>query len=205
MSDPTIAVDMTQLFLRLRQCGYKLGVDEYQAALQALDAGYGADEQTFLAMVEILWGHSRSQQMQIGTEWEEMKKSQPKLPKPDVPKSTDSPAIDPVDDREFKEQIDSSEPEPNTQEIPLSPKSEVATFPIRAPSFNPIEREDILSLQSYFPLSRRATIYGWRFLRRIVADGCRDVVDVPATIQAVSDRGYYLAPVYRRRERNAAR
>jgi uncharacterized protein len=82
---------------------------------------------------------------------------------------------------------------------------DVATLPIRSPSFNPIERDEIRSLQSYYPLSRRSAIYGWRFLRRMVADGCRNVVDVPATIQAVCDRGYYLAPVYRRRERNAAR
>ncbi len=206
MSDVKIGADeMTQLFLRLRGRGFKLGMNEYQAGLQALAAGYGADEQTFLATIEILWCHSRSQQNQIGTEWGKVKE--------DSLRSDDFKNQQPLDrgdknrsnDRADSLQNDILETTQNIQEISAQSKSEVATLPILSPSLNPIERDDLLSLQSYFPLSRRSMIYGWRFLRRMVADGCLDVLDIPATIQAVCDRGYYLAPVYRRRERNVAR
>lgn len=206
MSDVKIGADeMTQLFLRLRRRGYKLGMSEYQAGLQALEAGYGANEQIFLATIEILWCHNRSQQNQIATEWEEVKKLQPRLVDRDDRASRDRGQFREEDDRDVNPQIDINDREESTRDISPISKSEVATVPILSPLFNPIEREDLLSLQSYFPLSRRSMIYGWRFLRRMVADGCLDAVDIPATIQAVSDRGYYLAPVYRRRERNAAR
>ena len=206
MSEIAIATEeMTQLFLRLRQRGYRLGMDEYRAGLQALETGYGANEQTFLATIEILWCHNRSQQNQIATEWEEVKKLKPKLNDRDDRDPSNRKRSDLDELPEYNPQFDRVEPEQNFQESAPQPKSEIATLPILSPLFNPIDRDDLLSLESYFPLSRRSMIYGWRFLRRMVADGCLDVVDIPATIQAVSDRGYYLAPVYRRRERNAAR
>ncbi len=205
MNEPIESSMLTQLFLRLRRRGYTLGMAEYRAGLQALQAGYGADEQTFLATIEILWCHNRSQQNQIGAEWEEVKKLQPRLVDREDRIPSDRGQFDREDDREYNPPIDIDDRTEITRDSSLIPKSEVATLPILSPLFNPIDRDDLLSLQSYFPLSRRSMIYGWRFLRRMVADGCLDVLDVPATIQAVSDRGYYLAPVYRRRERNAAR
>ena len=97
-----------------------------------------------------------------------------------------------------------ADPEPISKETNIQPKPEVASLPVQAP-FGPIEREGILPLQNYFPLSRRSMVYGWRFLQRPVADGCKTVLGIPATIQAVTEQGYYLAPVYRRQQHNAAK
>ena len=47
-------------------------------------------------------------------------------------------------------------------------------------------------------------VYSWRYLRRPVLDGPADVLDVAETVDRVAHQGFYLAPVYRRRERNHA-
>jgi len=193
-----------QLFLRLKSKGYSLGVDEYRVALEAVEAGYAEDEAMFLELVQILWCHSRSQQIQLDPIWQELKreaqKQKPPLKDPEGIQEPPSPT--PKADDEVKPQL--PEPEPLIKAREPLPKQEVSSLPVQAP-FTPVEREGILPLQSYFPLSRRSMVYGWRFLQRPVADGCRNVLDIPATIQRVTERGYYLSPVYRRQLRNRAR
>jgi hypothetical protein len=80
---------------------------------------------------------------------------------------------------------------------------ELAALPIQAP-LKLTQNEDTSALQAYYPISRRSMVYGWRYLRRLVADGVEDVLDEEATIEQVTQQGFYLAPVYRRRERNHA-
>jgi len=198
---------ITRLFLRLRRRGYLLGVDEYQAALEAIVAGYAQNEEALLELVQILWCNSRSQQNQLVLIWKDLQR--------DIQKQQD--LHDNLKDRLEKESSksersqeendsrESLKPKPLAREVELQPKQEVASLPVQAPSFTATEREGLLSLQNYFPVSRRSMVYGWRFLRRPVADGCKNVLDIPATIQTVTEQGYYLAPVYRRRQRNGAR
>jgi len=47
-------------------------------------------------------------------------------------------------------------------------------------------------------------VYAWRYLRRPVADGPQEILDVEATVEQAARQGYYLSPVYRRSERNHA-
>jgi uncharacterized protein len=87
---------IVRLFLRLRQRGYLLGVDEYQAALKAAETGYAQSGEALLEMVQILWCHSRSQQNQIVPIWQalqrEMEKQQMRLEeaKPELAADTGS-------------------------------------------------------------------------------------------------------------------
>lgn len=196
---------ITQLFLRLRRRGYPLGVDEYRAALQAMEAGYAQDESALIEMAQILWCNSRSQQNQLVPIWQELQReAQRQEPLPEnqgdnkETKATRSQSVD-----EVKAESLTSEETLTFQEQKATAKQEVASIPIQA--FTPMEREGILPLQSYFPLSRRSMVYGWRFLQRPVADGCKNVLDIPATIQKVTEQGDYLEPVYRRQQRNKAR
>jgi hypothetical protein len=68
-----------------------------------------------------------------------------------------------------------------------------------------MEEDSGTNLQAYYPISRCSMVYNWRYLRRPVADGPMDVLDIDRTVQQAGQQGFYLAPVYRRRERNAAR
>ena len=47
-------------------------------------------------------------------------------------------------------------------------------------------------------------VYAWRYLRRPLADGPADVLDLNATVEKAAREGFFLAPVYRRRVRNQA-
>jgi uncharacterized protein with von Willebrand factor type A (vWA) domain len=75
----------------------------------------------------------------------------------------------------------------------------VQTAPPPAPAGEPGE------LNTFWPLPRRSMDYGWRYLRRMVADGPADIPDIAATVEAVARTGIYLEPVYRRRETNHVR
>lgn len=196
---------ITQLFLRLRQRGYPLGIDDYQAALKALDAGYAQDEAALLELVQILWCRSRSQQNQVVPILQDLSR-EAKKNKPLLPVDREDNKVEPQPPEKPREEKQPLLPDPEsiTTEIEPQPKTELMSQPVQAP-FVPIEREGLLPLQNYFPLSRRSMVYGWRFLQRPVADGRKNVLDIPATIQAVTEQGYYLSPVYRRQQRNAAR
>lgn len=90
-------------------------------------------------------------------------------------------------------------------EPPREKPSEQPKFdfvPIRAPKVNSIESDRNGELQEDFPISRRYMIYAWRHLRRLVPIGRADVLDVEATVSAVAEWGFYLKPIYRRREIN---
>ena len=196
---------IVQLFLRLRQRGYLLGVAEYQAALDAVDAGFAIDEAALLDLVQVLWCHSRSQQSQLLPLWDDLQReARSRQEKDDLFK-------DHFDrDRTSDELLPQPMPERNPsklleREAEVETKQEMQSLPVQAPMVSPIEQDQLLSLQSYFPVSRRSMAYGWRFLRRMVGDGAMVVVDIAATVQRVTEQGYYLAPVYRRRQRNATR
>lgn len=197
---------ITRLFLRLRQRGYLLGVDEYQAALKAAEAGYADTEETLIEMVQILWCHSRSQQNQLIPIWQDLQR-QVKKQQETQEDSKERRERETEESQRSQENYDTTEAatqETVATEIGIQPKQEVASLPVQAPSFTPVEQERMLSLQSYFPVSRRSMVYGWRFLQRPVADGRRTVLDLSATVQQVTEQGYYLAPVYQRQQRNGA-
>lgn len=61
-----------------------------------------------------------------------------------------------------------------------------------------------VELRTYWPVSRRYMLYTWRYLRRPVKDGPWDVLNVEATIEHSARQGFFLRPVYERRESNHA-
>ena len=198
---------ITRLFLRLRQRGYSLGMGEYPVALKAVEAGYVESADALVEMVQIVWCHSRSQQTQLIPIWQELQiEVQKQREKQDEFKDRLG-----RDDLGQTSNDKPSEAKPQTlesidqQEITVEPKSQIATLPVQAPAFTPNEREGILSLQNYFPVSRRSMVYGWRFLRRMMPDGGRTLLDVEGTIRRVTEAGFYLAPVYRQQQRNGAK
>lgn len=188
-------------FIRLLQSGFQLGVGELLAAKQAIEGGFGETMQELGETLKILWCHSPSQQSQFDPIWESLQvystpiqpeKTLHKEPKPEThQKSVEEPLDLP------------SQLPPQDAVTQVKPEPELSSLPIRAP-FEPAEIEDISTLQAYYPISRRSMVYKWRYLRRPVADGALNVLDIDATIEQATRQGFYLAPVYRRREQNHA-
>lgn len=191
---------ITRAFIRLRQSGFQLGVGELMAARQAVEGEFGETPEELAETLKILWCHSRSQQSQFEPIWQTLLVSSTTKPPEKIPKTEPKPKT-PPERVEEPQKISSPPPQETVTEI--KPEPEVASLPVRAP-FTPVENEDTPTLQPYYPITRRSMVYNWRYLRRPVADGPLDVLDVDATIEQATSQGFYLAPVYRREERNNA-
>jgi len=187
----------TDLFYRLRKrCD--LGMREYLAAIEAIRGGYDLELRQLL---QLIWCHSLSEQLLFKTEWDKSyaaivnsREQQEKEPEKSTETSTES-----------AEAITTNQaltpPDPVQKESESTPNFSYETF-YAATSTTRADEE--LELGKYFPVSRRTMIYLWRFLRRPVADGVADVLDVEATIDRAAQQGFYWQPVFRRRISNRA-
>ncbi|MEM9272168.1 MAG: VWA containing CoxE family protein [Cyanobacteria bacterium P01_F01_bin.143] len=193
---------ITRAFIGLRQKGFKLGVGELFAAQEALEGGFGESDDALEETLKILWCSSLSEQTQFDPIWKSLlnrptTKSQEKIT---TKESTPQPNPPQIEIQQETSSLSTQETFP--EEITSEP--EVASLPIQAAPFTPVENEDDAVLHEYYPISRRSMVYNWRYLRRLVPDGTFDVLDVAATIELATHQGFYLSPIYRRRERNHA-
>lgn len=187
------------VFDRLRRHGFALGVGELLAAYRAVDGGWGrAGPEALRPVARLLWCHSPEEV----TEFEEIYD--------DVCAEVVPPAGTPPREEQTRE------PPPRPPELPpvepplVGPpaappplSTELTPLPVRTPS-RPPPGETGPELRAYWPLSRRSMIYAWRYLRRPVKDGPRDVLDVAATVEQTARQGFFLRAVYDRRQRNYA-
>ena len=199
-------------FGRLRQSGFNLGVDELLAGLTLVsDAASplaplseeAPDMDGLKQALVLIWCSSQSERVQFDPLWqkglEEMATSSSAVIFEDDD-SEPAPAA-PV------EQPQASIPKQDTpQSVTQTEESaaiDTAAQPVRAP-FTLTESAQSVDLQGYLPVSRRSMSYGWRYLRRTVAEGPADILDVAATVQRAAQQGFYLEPVMRRRGYNRA-
>jgi len=188
MSDFDPEAIATRLFLHLRQSGFNLGVGEYQAALDAIQGGMGTQSlEDFKFILQLLWCHSLAEQSQFALIWQELIAN----PKSSSYQKTERP---------------NRRTSPVQQEVAPPSSSEfssLAPLPVKLPLMA-IGTENTPKLELYFPVTRRSMAYLWRYLRRPVAGGVADECDVDATVKQVAEQGFFLAPIYRRREVNHA-
>jgi uncharacterized protein with von Willebrand factor type A (vWA) domain len=198
----------TEIFYRIRKkC--ELGMREYLAAIEAIKSGYESRLE-LRKLLQMLWCHSYKERCFFEQEWdivyqaalkaqsqkesEQRDRSEEKTGQDDLRKSDRDVFQGDESDRD-------KDPETTPEETENNINFSYDTF--YAPSVRPSSDED-LDLGLYFPVSRRSMIYLWRFLRRPVADGVADVLDVPATVDRAARQGFYWQPVLRRRVTNRA-
>lgn len=199
----------TEIFYRIRKkC--ELGMREYLAAIEAIRAGYESRLE-LRKILQMLWCHSHKEKCFFEQEWEiiyqaslkaqsqreseieQLDRSKENIDREDLHKSDDGRDL--INDRKNDNETEHEETENNSINFSYD------TF--YAPSVRPSSDED-LDLGLYFPVSRRTMIYLWRFLRRPVADGVADVLDIKATVDRAARQGFYWQPVLRRRVTNRA-
>lgn len=191
-----------RLFTTLRQSGFQLGVGELLAALKVADGDFEIEDlDDFYAVARLLWCTSPDEQQLFDTIRKSISADDiENLPLPRrYPSSSSQSRPEPVDDAD--------QPLPSvvlqSQTFTETMSLEWTTLPVYAP-FMPTATEYRYELLAYWPISSRSMAYAWRYLRRPIADGPEDVLDVDATVERVAQQGFFLAPVYRRRERNHA-
>lgn len=196
------------LFRLLRKSGFSLGMGEYLAALDVLRWEDGPQTLPALKVVlRLLWCHSFEAQRQFDLIWEEVEPADLATKPPSSAKKEssafDSRASDPKELDPLKPPLPTPSPTSLSNTPTQATEGNLTPYPLRTPLILD-ELEARMSLQTYFPVTRRSLAYLWRYLRRPVADGPLDVLDLDATIEQVTRQGFFLAPVYRRREVNQA-
>ncbi|MDA0265491.1 MAG: VWA containing CoxE family protein [Cyanobacteria bacterium] len=197
---------VTQGFRRFRRSGFDLGVQEYLSALALVRGDLVRQPEGLKSALKLLWCSSRSHRSQFDPIWEEVLAAFAKTQAPPFPGQVGRPAPATALPPTHQPEQPTAEPEPRPQPDSAVGQAEtdLAIQPVRAP-FTPAEVEDPTDLTAYWPVSRRSMSYGWRYLRRPMAQGAATLLDVEATVQAVARDGFYLTPVLRRREQNQAR
>ena len=191
---------LKRAFLPLRHSGFNLGISEYIAALEAVDGGFAATLDELKQTVSLLWCKSISEQPEFERIWHNiLSKSPQKEPTPETKPSQRQPSSEQL----INEPLTYTPPSLPVESFIEQPTEKLKPVAVKPP-FTPAESNDTRELKSYYPISRRSMIYNWRYLRRPVADGIPDILDVEATITRVANQGFYLAPEYRRRETNHA-
>lgn len=190
-----------RVFSRIRR-DFQLGLSEYLAALEALAGGWGiADEEDLKTVLELLWCHSPGEQEHFRGIFDSVTAAISQRNKQQERRQQRQDEED--KNREIIARESASDLEKESERTSLQTAYNLGTAPVRAP-FMPAEFEETADFQSDFPLSRRSLLYHWRYLRRPVADGIQDVLDVEATVNQTAGQGFFLHPVYNRREINHA-
>jgi uncharacterized protein with von Willebrand factor type A (vWA) domain len=190
------------VFVRLRSRRFQLGVGELRAALRLLDGGWElADSAQLREDLRLLWCRTEWERHRFAEAWNEAVSARDVSP-PREEFRDETAAGDALVERAEELRRRARQP----VEEPLLAASDpawsflpVQTSPAPAPTGEPGE------LNTFWPLPRRSMDYGWRYLRRMAADGPSVIPDIAATIEAVARSGVYLEPVYRRRETNHIR
>lgn len=192
---------LIKVFTRSRESGFILGVSELLSALYAIDGGWGVNNIEELKQVcRLLWCNSPEEEFEFEHVWTSATSSlytsisSGKEPEPcsSLVSNVRTPSV-------------STKTVPILSPISKSPfaaqksTTTLKPFPVRVPLI-----EDIPDFYPYWPVSRRSMVYAWRFLRKPIADGPEDILDIKATIQKTAERGFYLNPIYRRRKTNHA-
>ncbi len=198
------------LFSRLRNDGFNLSIKEYFAALDAIKEGWGTkDKEDLKKLLRLLWCKSYEQQSHLAIivdrviiDRKETEKSRDDLIKNEQKEKEDSSqkkmnssSTEVIDSNPFIQHTQTTVTKPTTQNL--------STLPITTPRILQ-EYEDDSELVTHYPISRRFMVYAWRYLRRPIADGVKDVLDIKMTVEETTKQGFFLKPVYCRREKNHA-
>lgn len=188
-----------QVFSQVRK-DFQLGMGEYFAACEVIAGGWGRENpQDLKSVLQLLWCHSLAEQEHFSGIFD---RATAVLPKPEN-RSLQSPSPNPEDIEIDSENSTLGDRKRIAEPINPADVFELEIAPIRAP-FLSTESTNTLDLQTDFPLTERSMLYHWHYLCRPVADGIPDVLNVEETIKQTAKQGFFLAPVYTRRETNHA-
>lgn len=189
----------TDLFYRLRKrCD--LGMREYLAAIEAIRGGYES-RLGLKQLLQMIWCHHQSEYSFFEKEWDESCAKVDCSLEPQEKESEKSTETTAKSAEESATNQSLTTSNLLQKESESTPNFSYQTLYASTPA---TRADEEIELGKYFPVSRRMMIYLWRFLRRPVADGVADVLDVEATIDLAAQQGFYWQPVFRRRISNRA-
>lgn len=205
MKDVSYEELVTRLFGRLRN-RLNLGLREYVAALDIVRGDFAlADFDELKLTLQLLWCHSPAQNAQLEQVWTDVVEAATRKTKNakqrDELESSAKSASTRSTDEAAAQRAEASLLEAAAQQ--RAAQAALQPLPLRPPLL-PTGIEDMPELQTYWPISRRSMTYAWRYLRRPKPDGPADVLDIEQTVDLAAKAGFFLRPVYHRRQMNHA-
>jgi len=201
------------LFIKLREAGLPLGIDEYRLLLRALQSGFGINDQNALArLCRTLWVKSPEEARLFDYYFEQMM-AQLDINQAD---STIAEPLTPAHEPSTATPTTGSSPKPpkpgktklvSSSKLILKMEDEIQVAQaVRQDSQgeDEIPYSRFILTDEYFPVTRRQMKQSWRYLRRMVREGPLEELDVPATVTKIGQQGVLLAPVLVPRRVNRA-
>jgi uncharacterized protein with von Willebrand factor type A (vWA) domain len=199
---PTADPPLLGLFLRLREAGLPLGIDEYLLAVRGLQAGFGQPDRAALRrFCAALWVKSADDERLFAPHFDEAltaaasHEASSRLPAQLETASEDSPSRTDTD----------VETAPSGQGLPVQTTAlarqvddevlAAAAVAQVTPSDTEARYARYLLTSDYLPVTKRQMKQGWRFLRQQVREGPLEEVDVEATIDHICREGFLIEPV----------
>lgn len=194
----------------LRRRGFAIGVADYQALQQSLNAGFGwTSRQSFLSLCNSLWSKSCHESEILAAIFDRLFPSEQwvySLTTDDSSPSTNStsPSILEEPDPTSEDEGQTTEPE-DIKIDRASPKTESQTIlpPISLKDVRISERPFVFVPQ--FPLTYREVAQTWRRLQKPIRVGAATELDLEATISRRCQLGVTTNLVLRPRRRNVSR
>lgn len=195
------------LFYRLREDGFNLSIREYFSALDAIAEGWGTqNKKDFKKLIRLLWCKSGEQQEHLELIFDSIVVESEETVEPEGEKPS-----------KVKEKVNNNLINSDSSVIVSSTTStetpSMVTTKPAIQNLSPLAITTPQAIQEYdnddefnthYPISRRFMVYSWRYLRRPIADGVKDILDIKMTVEEATKQGFFLQPVYRRREKNHA-
>lgn len=213
------------LFLKLRDAGFPLGIDEYRLVIEAVGRGFGGGSLEALGQLcRTLWAKSLEEQRLFDIHFSQILaqlnsitlnqestneknsniQSEPKLPDENQTPTTNDTSLKPevsLIDEKFDQRT----------QLVLETKDEVqaAKTAQPVPVYHPNDQEsfpyqEFNLIDSYLPIRERELKQSWRQLRYWVRQGPSIEFDEAATIRAFARTGVLLGPIFIPRRHNLA-
>lgn len=209
---PTADPPLLGLFLRLREAGLPLGIDEYLLAVRGLQAGFGQPDRNALRrFCAALWVKSADDERLFATHFDKALTAAA---------SYEADSRLPVDKLDAASEVSPSrtdtdvETAPSGQGLPVQLSvlarqvddevQAAAAVAQVAPSDTEAHGARYLLMSDYLPVTKRQMKQSWRFLRQQVREGPLEEVDVEATIDQICREGFLVEPVRVPRRTNRA-
>lgn len=206
------------LFLRLRDARFPLGIADYLEFLNAIQTQvYPLEREGMKRLCQVLWVKSVQQRQQFEAIFSELRvertapvatvveqkieqesEFEPKRELPDAP--TPPPTPTPTPDSQPPEKYVYCPPATNptenlVQDVEVG-KAVRTTQPQEWMAFRSTGQKD-----EYFPVSAQQMRQGWYRLKRPIQQGVRQELDIAATIEEMKRRGKTVPPVLKPRRR----
>lgn len=190
---------LLEVFIRLRS-RLQLGIAELLSALQLVEGVWetGGLEQ-LRRDLHIVWCRTALDKSRLDDAWSEACLEGESA----LPRIEEKVLASASDFKSERVAAPFNQAQQDLLELPSQkPSSLLAVLPARPPA--PLRFDEPTELNTYWPLSKRSMAYGWRYLRRLVADGPLNALNIEATVDSIARQGVYLSPIYKRSESNHA-